>query len=202
MPIVRELAPTLLGVALLALLATAVLGVYRVPHRWAPLLAILRGAAQLAVISVVLSGVITSPVWVALALLVMFSVAAATATHRIGWSLDHGTMMAVGMATGVIVTFAIVFTTGAIDFTARYALAIGGIGAGQRNNAEDRDIALGRARGRAKKRQRRSSGQCGRALEQQPSVQFGKHCILLLQTKGQARSPVPRALRRSLPGIC
>ncbi len=66
MPIVRELAPTLLGVALLALLATAVLGVYRVPHRWAPLLAILRGAAQLAVISVVLSGVITSPVWVAL----------------------------------------------------------------------------------------------------------------------------------------
>lgn len=127
MPIVRELAPTLLGVALLALLATAVLGVYRVPHRWAPLLAILRGAAQLAVISVVLSGVITSPVWVALALLVMFGVAAATATHRIGWSLDHGTMMAVGMATGVVVTFAIVFTTGAIDFTARYALAIGGI---------------------------------------------------------------------------
>ena len=127
MPIVQELAPTLLGVALLALLATAVLGVYRVPHRWAPLLAILRGAAQLAVISVVLSGVITSPVWVALALLVMFGVAAATATHRIGWSLDPGTMMAVGMATGVIVTFAIVFTTGAIDFTARYALAIGGI---------------------------------------------------------------------------
>ena len=62
MPIVRELAPTLLGVALLALLATAVLAAYRVPHRWAPLLAILRGAAQLAVISVVLAGVITNPV--------------------------------------------------------------------------------------------------------------------------------------------
>ncbi|GAA4138746.1 ABC transporter permease [Leifsonia shinshuensis] len=127
MPIVRELAPTLLGVALLALLATAVLGAYRVPHRWAPLLAILRGAAQLAVISVVLSGVITSPWWVALALLVMFGVAAGTATRRIGWSVDHGTMMAVAMAAGVVVTFTIVFSTGAIDFTARYALAIGGI---------------------------------------------------------------------------
>lgn len=127
MPIVRELAPTVLGVALLALLATAVLGAYRVPHRWAPLLAILRGAAQLAVISVVLSGVITSPWWVALALLVMFGVAAGTATRRIGWSVDHGTMMAVAMAAGVVVTFTIVFSTGAIDFTARYALAIGGI---------------------------------------------------------------------------
>ncbi|CAM5432515.1 ABC transporter permease [Leifsonia shinshuensis] len=127
MPIVRELAPTVLGVALLALLATAILGAYRVPHRWAPLLAILRGAAQLAVISVVLSGVITSPWWVALALLVMFGVAAGTATRRIGWSVDHGIMMAVAMAAGVVVTFTIVFSTGAIDFTARYALAIGGI---------------------------------------------------------------------------
>jgi len=31
------------------------------------------------------------------------------------------------MATGVVVTFVVVFATGAIDFTARYALAIGGI---------------------------------------------------------------------------
>ena len=35
MPIVTELAPTLLGVAILALLATAVLAAYGVPHRWA-----------------------------------------------------------------------------------------------------------------------------------------------------------------------
>ena len=81
MPIVTELAPTLLGVAILALLATAVLAAYGVPHRWAPTLAILRGAAQLAIISVILAGVITNPVWVALALLVMFAVAASTATH-------------------------------------------------------------------------------------------------------------------------
>jgi putative ABC transport system permease protein len=126
-PIVRELAPTLLGVALLALVATAVLSAYRVPHRWAPLLAVVRGAAQLAIISVILAGVITSPVWVALALLVMFGVAAATATRRVGWSAEHAAMMATAMATGVVVTFTIVFATGAITFSARYALAVGGI---------------------------------------------------------------------------
>jgi putative ABC transport system permease protein len=126
-PIVHELAPTLLGVAVLALLAVAVLSAYRVPHRWAPALAILRGAAQLAVISLILAGVITDPVWVALALVVMFSVAAATATHRIGWSAPHAGMMAAAMATGVVVSFSVVFLTGAIEFSARYALAIGGI---------------------------------------------------------------------------
>jgi len=126
-PIVRELAPTLLGVAVLALIATAVLAVYRVPHRWAPVLAILRGAAQLAVISVVLSGVITSPLWVSLALLVMFSVAAVTATRRVGWTAGHAAMMASAMAIGVGVTSVVVFATGAIELSARYALAIGGI---------------------------------------------------------------------------
>jgi putative ABC transport system permease protein len=126
-PIVQELAPTLLGVAVLALVAVAVLAGYGVPHRWAPALAILRGAAQLAVISLVLAGVITDPRWVALALLVMFSVAAGTATHRIGWSRDHALMMATAMATGVIVSFSVVFLTGAIQFSSRYALAIGGI---------------------------------------------------------------------------
>ncbi|WP_374008947.1 ABC transporter permease [Leifsonia sp. LS-T14] len=127
MPILQELAPTLLGVAVLALLAVAVLAAYRVPHRWAPALAILTGAAQLAIISVILAGVITDPRWVALALLVMFSVAAATATHRIGWSRQHALMMATGMATGVVASFSVVFLTGAIEFSSRYALAIGGI---------------------------------------------------------------------------
>ncbi|MFP3467120.1 ABC transporter permease [Leifsonia sp. SIMBA_070] len=127
MPILTELAPTLLGVAILALVAVAVLAAYRVPHRWAPALAILRGAAQLAIISVILAGVITNPLWVALALLVMFSVAAGTASHRIGWTRQHVLMMASAMAAGVIVSFSVVFLTGAIEFSARYALAIGGI---------------------------------------------------------------------------
>ena len=122
-----ELLPTLVGVLALVVLTTVVLSMARVPHRWAPALAILRGAAQLAAISLVLTGVISNPVWVALALVVMFGVAAATATRRIGWSTRHAALIAGGMAVGVVVTLVIVFATGALELSARYALAIGGI---------------------------------------------------------------------------
>jgi putative ABC transport system permease protein len=104
-----------------------VLAAVRAPHPVAPLGAILRGLVQLAIISVILTGVITDPIWVALALLVMFSVATITATRRIGWSRHHLAVVVIAMAVGVLVTLGVVFATGAIDFTARYALAIGGI---------------------------------------------------------------------------
>ena len=122
-----DLLPTLLGVGLLMLVTVVLLAAFRIPHRTAPALAILRGAAQLAVISLVLGSVITSPVWVGAALLVMFSVAAVTAARRLGWA--WGRLAAVGgsMAAGILVTLAIVFGTGAIAFTPRYALAVGGI---------------------------------------------------------------------------
>src|SRR6478736_899136 len=122
-----ELAPTALGVLLLVVITTGVLWAYRAPHRWAPALAILRGAAQLAVISVILTGVISNPFWVGVALVVMFGVAASTATRRIGWSIRHGMVMVSAMAAGIAVTLVIVFTTGAIEFSSRYVLAIGGI---------------------------------------------------------------------------
>ncbi len=122
-----ELLPTLAGVLILAAVTTTVLTAYRVPHRWAPVLAILRGAVQLAVISVVLTGVISQPFWVAAALTVMFVVAAATATRRVGWSAGHALMMAVAMATGIGTTLVIIFVSGAIEFSPRYVLAIGGI---------------------------------------------------------------------------
>jgi putative ABC transport system permease protein len=122
-----DILPSLTGVAILILVATGVLFAYRVPHRWAPALAILRGTAQLAIISFVLAGVISSPLWVTAALLVMYSVAASTATHRIGWSWPHAVMMFSSMALGILVTLGIIFATGAIAFSPRYALAIGGI---------------------------------------------------------------------------
>jgi putative ABC transport system permease protein len=122
-----DLTATLLGVAVLMTLTVAVLWVSHVPHRFAPAVAILRGAAQLAMVSLVLSRVITSPVWVGLALLVMFTVAAVTAARRIYWSWGHLALVSAAMAGGIAVTLAIVFATGAIAFTPRYALAIGGI---------------------------------------------------------------------------
>ena len=119
--------PTLLCVALLLALTVTVLRGFKAPRSSAPALAILRGAAQLAVISFVLSGVITSPVFVTAALLIMFTVAAATAARRIGWSWRRLGLVSASMAAGIAATLAIIFVTGAIPFTPRYALAIGGI---------------------------------------------------------------------------
>lgn len=124
---IPNLLPTLVGVFILAAIATAILTTYGVPHRWTPILAILRGTLQLAVISVILAGVISSVVWVAVALAVMFSIAALTATRRIGWSWNHAALVGSAMAIGIAVTLSVVFLTGAIEFTARYVLAIGGI---------------------------------------------------------------------------
>ncbi len=119
--------PTLLGVAVLMAVTVVVLWASRAPHRFAPALAILRGIAQLAAISLVLSSVITSAGWVAVALVVMFSVASVTAARRLGWSWGRFGLVAGAMGSGIAVTLSIVFLTGAIAFTPRYALAIGGI---------------------------------------------------------------------------
>lgn len=121
------LLPSLAGVAVLTLLTTAVLVGFRVPATWTPAVAIVRGAVQLAVISVILTGIITSPLWIGVALLVMFAVAASVATGRLGWSTRTALMMATAIAAGVLSAVAIVFATGALELTSRYALAIGAI---------------------------------------------------------------------------
>lgn len=118
---------TLFGVAVLVALTVTVLSLYRVPARFAPAWATLRGAAQLAAIRLVLSGIITNAFLVGFALLVMFTVAAAAATKRLGWDWTTFGHVCTAMGAGVIATLAIVLATGAIEFTPRYALAIGGI---------------------------------------------------------------------------
>jgi putative ABC transport system permease protein len=104
-----------------------VLTAVRAPRPLAPLTAILRGVLQLAVLSVVLTGVITNPLWVALALVVMFGVAVATTTGRIGWTPRHLGIVVLAIGAGVAVALTVVFATGALQPSARYALAIGGI---------------------------------------------------------------------------
>jgi putative ABC transport system permease protein len=117
---------TLLGVLVLMAVTFGVLFAVRAPSPWAPVLAIVRGLVQLAALSVVLTGVITSPWWVALALVVMFSVAVVVATRRLGgW--HHLVPVAVSMGGGAALALGVVFATGALAPTTRYALAIGGI---------------------------------------------------------------------------
>lgn len=122
-----DVLPSVIGVAILAAITTVVLAAFHVPHVWAPLSAIARGAVQLAVISVILSGIITSPVWIGVALTVMLCIAASVATGRIGWSRRAALTMSTSIVTGVLVAGITVFATGALEFTSRYALAIGAI---------------------------------------------------------------------------
>ena len=119
--------PSLVAVVLLAALTFAVLRGYGTPHPLAPSWAILRGGLQLALISLILGRLIGSQIWVGLALLVMFGVAASTAARRLGWSWRHLGFVVLAMSTGIAVTLMIVFVSGAIEPSPRYALAIGGI---------------------------------------------------------------------------
>ncbi|PPL19677.1 ABC transporter permease [Microterricola pindariensis] len=123
----RELAPTLLGVGLLVLITTVVAWRFRLPAPFAPVLAVLRGAAQLAAVSLILTGVIGNPLWVAAGLAVMFIAAVATSTRRIGFTRRHLADVGLAMGIGVATALVVVFATGAIEFTPRYVFAVGGI---------------------------------------------------------------------------
>jgi putative ABC transport system permease protein len=118
---------TLVGVAVLVAIATTALLLARAPSPWAPALAVLRGTVQLAVLSVVLTGVIRDPVWIAVALVVMFGVATTTAARRLGALRTRLLPVAVSMAIGIGAALVVVFATGAIAFSPRYVLAMGGI---------------------------------------------------------------------------
>lgn len=127
MPVIPALAPTLLALAILMVLTLVVLWAYRTPSYLAPGVAVLRAAVQLALLSLVLAGVISEPLWVAAALMVMFAVAAVTATRRLTWSWQRFATVAGTMAVGITATLAVVFGTGAVAFEPRYVLAVGGI---------------------------------------------------------------------------
>ncbi|GAA5032521.1 ABC transporter permease [Microbacterium fluvii] len=127
MGVPSDLLPSLVGVAVLTVIGVTVLIVFRVPDPSAPAWAILRGAVQLAAISFVLSGIISNPFWIAAALAVMFVVASTVAAHRVGWSWTVLAQTGLAILAGAATTMLVVFGTGALELTARFALAIGAI---------------------------------------------------------------------------
>ncbi len=94
---------------------------------WSAAFAVARGVVQLAVISFILSGVIQSPWLVAVALTVMFTIAASTRHVGSGRSAHGSSPWRPAWARGSSPLGIVVFATGAIAFTPRYILAIGGI---------------------------------------------------------------------------
>jgi putative ABC transport system permease protein len=118
---------TLVAVLLLMVVVAAVLRGFRAAHPFAPAAAILRGALQLAAISLILSGIISDPVWVGVGLGIMLVAAIGVVNRRIGASVQHFGWAAAAMALGTVVTLVIVFLSGAIQFSPRFVLAVGGI---------------------------------------------------------------------------
>ncbi|MCU1509215.1 MAG: hypothetical protein JWQ12_1480 [Glaciihabitans sp.] len=122
-----NLPQTLIAVVILLTVAVTTLVFFRVRLLSAAPIAILRAALQLAIVSVLLTGVISSPVWVGVALLVMLVAAAFTAAQRVGFTWRRLAAVAASIAGSSSIALVVVFATGAIDFAPRYMLAIGGI---------------------------------------------------------------------------
>ncbi|RFA06519.1 hypothetical protein B7R54_19325 [Subtercola boreus] len=127
MDVLGGLVPTLVAVLLLAAIALIGLTAAHVPQATAPLWAILRGAAQLAALSLVLAGILGNPLLVTVGLIVMFAAAVYTVARRIHANRRQTAAIGAAMLIGNIAVLIIVFSTGAIEFSPRYALAIGGI---------------------------------------------------------------------------
>jgi len=94
---------------------------------WAPFVAVLRGAVQLAVVGLALRGVLSARPTVALALAVMFGTATRTATTRLRGLDRPGRAVVVACLAGAAVSLGVVFAVGVLPFTSRYVVALGGI---------------------------------------------------------------------------
>jgi putative ABC transport system permease protein len=118
---------TALCVVILAGIATAALGFMRVPAPWSVVTAVARAAVQLALLSLVLTGIIRDPLWVAVGLVVMAAAAIGTAARRARIAWRGIGPLALSMLLGPVAVMGVVFATGAVELSPRYALAIGGI---------------------------------------------------------------------------
>ena len=117
------------GVAVLLLVAIASTGLvtFRIPNPSAAATALGRAIIQLAALSLVLTGILKDPLWVGVGLAVMFTAATFTAARRSHTGIRGSAALGVAMLLGPVAVMTIVFATGAIEFSPRYVLAIGGI---------------------------------------------------------------------------
>ncbi|MES2169972.1 MAG: ABC transporter permease [Actinomycetota bacterium] len=118
---------TLAAVAVLASITLVIVVALRLEHPWLQPWAIARATVQLAILTVILAGVISDPRWVATFLVVMVLAATWVVYRRLLLPRRYIPVIAgIIIAAAAVPTFAI-FLTGAVDFSPRYVLAVGGI---------------------------------------------------------------------------
>jgi putative ABC transport system permease protein len=117
------------GIAVVALAAVTfvLVAVLRLEHPWLQPWAIFRAALQLGILSLILDGVISSPGWVALFLLVMVGAATWVVIRRLRLTAKQAVVIAATIVVSAAVPVATIFATGAVEFSPRYVLAVGGI---------------------------------------------------------------------------
>jgi putative ABC transport system permease protein len=122
-----QLLHLLLGVVAMLTATALVLRAGAVPLRWAPVLAVARGAVQLAVVGLLLRGVLTQPLAVGVALAVMLGTAARTASRRVSVFEQASRRVLVACTCGALLSLSLVFALGVLPFAPRYLVALGGI---------------------------------------------------------------------------
>lgn len=119
--------PVIVAVAVLAAVALAIVWGLRLERPYLQPIAIARAILQLAILTIILVGVISSGWWVALFLLVMVGAATWVVVRRLELRLLDGPMIAAIIAVSTAIPVTIIFLTGAVEFSPRYVLAVGGI---------------------------------------------------------------------------
>ena len=115
------------AVAVLAVVAFAIVWGLRLERPYLQPIAILRAVLQLAILTVILLGVISNGWWVALFLVVMVGAATWVVIRRLQLRLLDSPIIAGIIAVATAVPVTIIFLTGAVEFSPRYVLAVGGI---------------------------------------------------------------------------
>ncbi|MCU1414926.1 MAG: hypothetical protein JWN80_2266 [Microbacteriaceae bacterium] len=118
---------TLAAVAVLAAITLSIVLVLRLEHPWLQPWAIARAAVQLGILTVILAGVISNVLWVALFLVVMVLAATWVVFRRLGLARRFLPIISGTIIVAAAIPTTAIFVTGAVEFSPRYVLAVGGI---------------------------------------------------------------------------
>jgi putative ABC transport system permease protein len=118
---------TLLAVAALAVVTVIIVLVLRLERPWLQPWSILRAAVQLGILSLILNGVISDPLWVLLFLIVMVVAATWVVFRRLQLAWGYVPLIALTILVAAGLPTLLVFLTHAVSFSPRYVLAVGGI---------------------------------------------------------------------------
>ncbi|WP_213816941.1 ABC transporter permease [Glaciihabitans sp. dw_435] len=118
---------TLVTIAVLTAITLAIVLALRLEKPWLQPWAILRAVVQLGILSLILHGIIANPVWVGLFLLVMVGAATWVVFRRLDLAPGRIPTVVLTMVVASAIPTLAVFVTGAVEFSPRYLLAVGGI---------------------------------------------------------------------------